>query len=241
MLCELHCHSRYSDGLPTVEAILRQASKKVQALAITDHNTLAGYEHAKRLNLNNNLLLIPGVEITATKLDEGKPTPTNYAHAFTHKSSNRLCHVLALGIQELKKGIALSSVTEIIDYIHSQAGIAIAAHPFRQRQNIDVNKAKLFDALEVINGNTFKEGNKKAKELALQLKIPMTSGSDAHLAIDVGKFAFQIEGSTTDEILKNIKKGRAVLPAVIPSRLHLFTRKTGGKAYRKISSYKRNY
>ncbi len=221
MLCEVHCHSKYSDGLPTVEAIMKQASKKVQALAITDHNTMTGYEHAKKLA--PNILLIPGAEITATRAD------------------GKHCHILGLGIQELKKGIVLSKVVDVIDYIHSQNGIAIAAHPFRQRQNIDVNDAKMFDALEVINGNTFQEGNKKAIELALQLKMPATSGSDAHLARDVGKFAFQIEGSSVDEILKNIKKGKAVLPNNMPNKLHLFTRKTGGKAYRKLSRYKRNY
>ncbi len=231
MLCEIHCHSRYSDGLPTVEAILKKAVKKVQVLAITDHNTMSGYEHAKRI-LPKGLLLIPGAEITATKKDKS---------GLTRKASDRYCHILALGIQELDKNITLSSVPEVIDYIHSQSAIAIAAHPFRHRQNIEVDDAKMFDALEVINGNTFPEGNKKARDVAEQLKKPMTSGSDAHLAIDIGRFAFEIEGSSVDELLKSIKKGRAVLPDAMPSKLHLFTRKTGGKAYRKLSSYKHDY
>lgn len=231
MLCEIHCHSRHSDGMPTVETILKKASKKVQALAITDHNTLAGYEHAKKiLSGESNFILIPGAEITASrKLDK------------TKASTRHHCHILALGISELKKGIALSSVADVIDYIHDQDGIAIAAHPFRQRQSINIDDAELFDALEAINGNTFAEGNRKAKELALKLKMPMTSGSDAHLAIDVGKFAFQIEGSTVDEILKNIKKGKLILPEKMPSRFHLTVRKTGGKVFRKLSMYKRNY
>ena len=100
----------------------------MQILAITDHNTLAGYEHARKIS--SPLILIPGAEITATKQD------------------NKHCHILALGIQELKKGVALSSVANVIDYIHEQGGIAIAAHPFRQRQNIDVSDAKIFDAIE---------------------------------------------------------------------------------------------
>ncbi|HLD85464.1 MAG TPA: CehA/McbA family metallohydrolase [archaeon] len=231
MLCEIHCHSRHSDGMPTVETMIKKASRKVGALAITDHNTLAGYEYARKiLSSKSNLILIPGAEITASrKLDN------------TKMSTHHTCHVLALGISELEKGIAMSPVEEVIDYIHGQSGIAVAAHPFRQRQSINVDDAKMFDALEVINGNTFHEGNRKAKELAFQLKMPATSGSDAHLAIDIGKFAFQIEGSTTDEIISNIKKGRLVLPDKMPSRLHLTIRKTGGKAFRKLSRYKRNY
>ena len=76
------------------------------------------------------------------------------------------------------RGIAMSPVEEVIDYIHGQSGIAVAAHPFRQRQSINVDDAKMFDALEVINGNTFHEGNRKAKELALKFNVDQSTISD---------------------------------------------------------------
>jgi len=53
--------------MPTVETMIKKASGKVGALAITDHNTLRGYEHAK--SIKTDLILIPGTEITASNSD----------------------------------------------------------------------------------------------------------------------------------------------------------------------------
>ncbi len=41
--CDLHCHSTFSDGTDTPEQLLRQAQKlDLSAIALTDHNTVAG-------------------------------------------------------------------------------------------------------------------------------------------------------------------------------------------------------
>ena len=43
MRADLHCHSRYSDSSVTVQDIVRMAKlHQVDAIAITDHDTLAG-------------------------------------------------------------------------------------------------------------------------------------------------------------------------------------------------------
>ncbi|MFA5982794.1 MAG: PHP domain-containing protein [Methylococcaceae bacterium] len=64
---DLHCHSKASDGsLTPKELVLRAAQQGVTALALTDHDTVSGLAEAKACALENNITLIPGIEISAT-------------------------------------------------------------------------------------------------------------------------------------------------------------------------------
>jgi predicted metal-dependent phosphoesterase TrpH len=210
MLCETHVHSRYSDGLSSVESILKKAEKKnIGALSITDHNTMKGYEQLKKLL--HKFILIPGCEIT----------------------SDARCHILSLGIEEFPgKNLPIE---EVIDFIHERGGLAIAAHPFKKDRAVPERYFKKFDALEVISGNVFPSTNRKALDFASKNHLSMISGSDAHLTYDIGRFAFRIEADSIDELLNNIKKGKAVLPKSMPSYSYLLFRKTGANVYRKIA------
>jgi hypothetical protein len=65
MLYDLHCHSRYSDGaLSPDEIVLRAHGAGVTALALTDHDSIAGL-HEAQAAAQGRLHLIPGVEISA--------------------------------------------------------------------------------------------------------------------------------------------------------------------------------
>ena len=58
----LHNHSTFSDGLKTIEEINEMAIKNnYDVVAITDHDTLDGYEVIK--NINSKVKIIPGVEM----------------------------------------------------------------------------------------------------------------------------------------------------------------------------------
>lgn len=64
MLYDLHCHSSYSDGeLSPSDLVLRAKAAGVQALALTDHDCVAGLSSAQ--SAADGLQLIPGVEISA--------------------------------------------------------------------------------------------------------------------------------------------------------------------------------
>lgn len=64
---DLHCHSHFSDGeLPPEELVQRAAKHGVTHLALTDHDTIAGLQHAAAAIAEHQLELelIAGVEIT---------------------------------------------------------------------------------------------------------------------------------------------------------------------------------
>ncbi|MBO1925163.1 PHP domain-containing protein [Thiomicrorhabdus sp. 6S3-12] len=65
MKVDFHCHTTASDGTLTPEALLDLALEhEVRTLAITDHDTTAGYQQVLELVGNFNIDLISGVEIS---------------------------------------------------------------------------------------------------------------------------------------------------------------------------------
>jgi len=63
-MLELHCHTTCSDGTLTPEALVEAAiAAGVQALAITDHDTLAGWDRAVSA-AGDRLEIIPGIELS---------------------------------------------------------------------------------------------------------------------------------------------------------------------------------
>ncbi|MEK3730993.1 MULTISPECIES: PHP domain-containing protein [unclassified Paenibacillus] len=63
--CDLHTHTRASDGMNTPEENVRLARERgLAALAITDHDTVAGIEEALLAGERDGLTVVPGVEIS---------------------------------------------------------------------------------------------------------------------------------------------------------------------------------
>lgn len=84
MRFDLHCHTTASDGvLSPAELVRRAAEKEVEVLAITDHDTLAGFDEARSTIAAEQLplRLVSGVEIS-----------TGWEH---HE-----IHIVALGVDE---------------------------------------------------------------------------------------------------------------------------------------------
>jgi 3',5'-nucleoside bisphosphate phosphatase len=136
-LGDFHLHSQFSDGVLTIPQLVDLMGKNgIGAIAVTDHlcekKSLLGQSArwlAKSLNERTfpdylkqikeesqrawelyKMVVLPGVEITK--------------NAFSHKNS---AHILALDIHEYIDPDL--SIVEIIEAIHKQGGIAIAAHP----------------------------------------------------------------------------------------------------------------
>lgn len=66
MSIDLHIHSRYSDGTMSPEELIVYAKKKgLEAVALTDHDTVDGVREAVRLGRKLDLEVISGIEISA--------------------------------------------------------------------------------------------------------------------------------------------------------------------------------
>lgn len=66
-MIDLHVHTTASDGQYTPTQIIEKAvSKNIRALAITDHDTVDGLEEAKIAAKQNDIILVPGIELNIT-------------------------------------------------------------------------------------------------------------------------------------------------------------------------------
>ena len=69
-MLELHCHTTCSDGTLTPSELVQAAVKAgICALAITDHDTLSGWDEAFASAKPYNLEIIPGVELSTVHND----------------------------------------------------------------------------------------------------------------------------------------------------------------------------
>ena len=63
---DLHTHSNNSDGTNTItENVALALERGLEGIAITDHDTTAGYEEAAAAAKGTKLLIVPGIEFSA--------------------------------------------------------------------------------------------------------------------------------------------------------------------------------
>lgn len=73
MIGDLHCHSKLSDGSTGLDDIVFYAKRAgLDALAITDHDTMSGVPRAEILGRRYGLTILPGVEISTFDEDTGR-------------------------------------------------------------------------------------------------------------------------------------------------------------------------
>jgi len=192
MLFELHVHSTHSDGRSTPREIVEYARRRLDGVAITDHNAIEGSLEALKY-CGQGFTVIPGVEVSAR---EG--------------------HILALNVRELVPRDL--SARETVERIHSLGGLAIAAHPYDSwRSGVGDLILKLgFDAVEVVNGHTFSNRRDPVK-VCREAGIPMVGGSDAHALHEVGSVTVAFEGDWVEAV----KAGRVEVKSKPKARLLL--------------------
>ncbi|MBS3782016.1 MAG: PHP domain-containing protein [Candidatus Thermoplasmatota archaeon] len=185
MKFDLHIHSAYSDDSDiTPKDIIKIAeTKDLDGIAFLDHNTLDGYLKSKYLD--TDLIIVPAMEV-----------------------STKQGHIMALGVQEEIEDRL--SIEETIDRVEERSGLAIAVHPFRTASGLgEINiRQNNWDAIEGMNGRCKEANNKKSRDLAADLDLPVTGGSDAHRLEDVGK-AFTIFENVEDweDVIREVSRG----------------------------------
>lgn len=186
---ELHCHSnasRCSNLSP--DAIIANCHKKnIQAIAVTDHNSIQGAMRLEkkskgklRVIMGSEILTKEG-EITGYFLSKDIPPMLSIADAIRKiKEQKGIVGIPHAGDAHRKKAVSLKIVKENI---------------------------KNIDCLEVFNSRTLsKQHNEKIRRLAENLRIPQYVGSDAHFACEIGKsYVVMKPWNSPDEFLDNLK------------------------------------
>ncbi|MDE7105148.1 MAG: PHP domain-containing protein [Ruminococcus sp.] len=66
MVCDLHCHTKFSDGSLGIEDIISQAKRTgISWLSITDHDTTASFSRADILGQREGVKILRGIELSA--------------------------------------------------------------------------------------------------------------------------------------------------------------------------------
>ncbi|MCW1949533.1 MAG: PHP domain-containing protein [Candidatus Shapirobacteria bacterium] len=190
---EFHCHSCFSqESWATPEKIIQQCQKNgIDGIALTDHNEITGAQELKQ-NAPAWLKVVIGEEISTT---EGE-----IIGLFLHTKINA--------------GLSLS---ETIQAIKKQGGLAILPHPFDRLRSKKLPLKNIlknidsFDIIETFNGRTiWGADNKQAENYAKQREKIRISGSDAHFLSEYGKtLMHNIDCSNPRLFMESLKKATA--------------------------------
>lgn len=192
MKIDFHTHTYYSnDCIFSPETIIRSALKKgLDGIAITDHNTIAGWPAAIRAAKKLGAVLILGEEIKIRR--KGRVKGEILGYFLTQKIN--------------PKG---KRAEEIIEEIKKQGGLAIIAHPYNWiRPFKELEKYKnLADGIEAFNSRTQSKGtNKKSFEFSQKNNLPVTAGSDCHSPFEAGLAYVEADAKTPEELKELILK-----------------------------------
>lgn len=198
---DVHIHSNFSDGKPSIEEILDYVEQKtdLDIIAISDHDTIEGALLAK--------------EIVSTK---------NYRFdlIIAEEVSTTSGHILALFLTE--KVESGQSISETVRQIHKQGGLAIASHPFMhvkfdntKMYTMDgIGAAELYknrfvlNGIEVVNATpTLSDENIGAAVMnRALLRLTETGSSDAHILEAISKGYTIFQGKNSADFKESIRK-----------------------------------
>ncbi|MBD3208746.1 MAG: PHP domain-containing protein [Candidatus Nealsonbacteria bacterium] len=193
MKCDLHVHTSYSyDSTSAPAQIIEQAKKKgIKCLAIADHDEIKGAGKVKELAEGQGILIIPSIEIKSRQGD-----------------------ILGLNVKQvIPSGL---SVSESVERIKRQGGLAIIPHPFALfypfKGELEEH-ADQIDGVEILNASVVKDANRRAQVFAKKHQLAFTAGSDAHSPEEVGKVYLEIPGESLslNEVLTAIMEKRGKL------------------------------
>lgn len=192
MKVDLHVHTCYSrDSLTSLETVIETCRRRgLDRVAITDHNTIAG---ALALREMAPELVIVGEEIK---------TPDGEFIAYFLE-------------EEIPRGLSLR---ETIARIRAQGGVVGVSHPLDRLRREAMRWANLMqiidqvDTLEAFNARTiFPADNQRAEELARQRGLPVTAGSDAHAACEIGQAYVEMPPfNGKEEFMPSLAQGQIV-------------------------------
>jgi predicted metal-dependent phosphoesterase TrpH len=193
---DLHVHTLYSDGGQAPEVVVRAAAGRLDVVAITDHDRVAGALRARDYAREH-----PELEVDVVVGEE---------------ISTLNGHLIGLYLSErVPPGL---SAQESIRLIHAQGGLAGAAHPFHPLRGVVRGHRSIgrlipdlaLDAIEIVNnaGVFSRLYNALAALRNVEWMLPVTAGSDAHDVWYLGSAFTAFPGSDAATLRTALESGR---------------------------------
>ena len=187
-----HVHTQASyDGHTSPEDLLDAAYRAgLDAVVVTDHDSVAGARAAEALASDHDLEVIVGCEVSTA---DG--------------------HLLAIGVDDRPEPNRSLSATA--RGIRKRGGIAVVPHPFqRLRHGASRGAIAAVDGIEVYNAHTMSNlRNAQARRFAARHGYARFGGSDAHRPRTVGLAATEVSlpartPVTAESIVRAMRNGR---------------------------------
>jgi len=195
---DLHIHSRASDGIDGIAAILDHVERRtdLDVIAITDHERIDAAMAARTMagDLGHRAQVIVGEEVSTLG-----------------------GHLVALFLEERIR--PMRSLGATIREVHEQGGIAIPAHPLvpyplcaqgfvLRRLLRDDDPRVRPDAIEAFNPTMLgRPWHGRVVRFAAEQGLPAVGNSDAHEAVAIGTGWSTFPGRTADDLRAAILAG----------------------------------
>lgn len=112
MICDLHCHTKLSDGSLGIEDVISQAKRmNIDFLSITDHDTMASFSRADVLGERHGVKILHGVELSAW--DKARNSKVHIL-CYAPKKPDRI-EVLCLKSCEIRKACSKEMIEKVME------------------------------------------------------------------------------------------------------------------------------
>lgn len=196
MLVDMHLHESTcsSDSKMTLEEIVATARERgLDAVCITDHDSMGLREYAAEYSDRTGFPIFVGIEFFSLQGD-----------------------ITAWGIEDYP-GCRVDA-QDFINHVNEAGGFCVSCHPFRNNNRgleENLRAVKGLHGVEVLNGSTALEANRRAFTYCRELGLKTIGASDAHTMGQIGKYATWLPEKV--DCLKDFVeqlKTRQVRPAV---------------------------
>jgi len=184
---DFHVHSRVSDGWGEPEELPALAlAARLDILALTDHNTTAGYERLRKAAINPTLLTLCGMEVTDSQ--------QNHLLAFgevedlPHSTPEKLL----LSARAGRVFLAQAHATSTVYFTDLEPGSALGAEAFNYLSSAP-EQARDYLQRQLRGGK----------------RVAALGNSDTHLLADLGKARtfLRLDAFTTENVLTQLRQG----------------------------------
>ena len=196
MFIDLHNHELTcsKDSFLSLKRLVELAKEKgLDGICLTDHDSMGLKEYAEAYSKEVNFPIFVGVEYFSLQGD-----------------------ITAWGIDSFPQERV--SAQEFIDFVNKSGGFCVACHPFRNNNRgleENLKTVKGLGGIEVLNGSTDIDANRKALKYCKDLGLQPVGGSDSHWESAVGKCVTWIPKKvTTLEEFVQIMKTEKCKPAM---------------------------